>query len=453
MARILYWNIQQFGINKINQLGKRPRGANVRPVTPQATWRSEVIRTTLTQNTPDIFVVVETSTGKGKPGTLVTAGGASGAQYLLGQMRTWLSNDWMLVPPLRLGTGGVQEGISVFYNSAVLNFTGPWGWQGGANPANSVASIGAANLADYTNPWTTCLPIGNTPGGANTINPNIPYRKLAGQWQFRGPVIAPAVVGAPLVFPNNFNRTPYLTTFWDAANARTIKLMAFHASPKKAQAANGTNTLANVLEMTEDLADDEVGVIVGDFNVDIFNTNYEPFAYDRLLGNLPAGANYTRAVNPTANQWPDKGYVCTMLKSHNSARPWDTNGYPGYEYVIKDSYSSVDNILTRYGANAGGPAANITIVKRVTGAPYNRDANPPANVPQGQYAYNTGMAQFPLGHANAGLPSALPLPPNGPNGNGGYTPGNIGALTRFKGWANYRRIRSTSDHMALIIEV
>jgi len=448
MAKILYWNIQQFGLNKINQLGRKRDFEGNRLPTPAAVYRSEVIRTTLLQNNPpEIFVVVETSTGAGTPGTLVNASGASGAILLLQKIRNWTNNpNWMLIPPVRLGMNGVTEGISVYYNSAALAFSGPWGWQGAGNPSNSIANIGPNNLVTYAAPWDTTLPVGNVHANS-PINANRPFRQLAGQWQFRGPNVG-ALPGQLLDFPNDFNRTPYLTTFWDNANNRTIKLMSFHASPKRNQAANGTNQLANIQEMTTNLAANEVGVIVGDFNVDLFNTHFEPIAYNNLTG----VAGYNRAINPTVNQWPDKAYVCTMLRSTKNARPWNTNGYPGYGYVIQDSFCSVDNILTRYGAAAAGPATNITIANRVTGSPYNMIA--PALGPTGHYAYNTGMAKFPVGGPNAGLPSALPLPPNGPNNGGGFLPANnVAALKTFTGWVNYRSVRSTSDHMALIIDI
>src|SRR5690606_5269250 len=104
------------------------------------------------------------------------------------------------------------------------------------------------------------------------------------------------------------------------------------------------------------------------------------------------------------------------------------------EYVIQDSFSSVDNILTRYGGGtAGGPARNITIANRVTGTPYNLDVPVIVDAPQGSLVYNSAMALDV-----AGLPSALPLPVNGPGGHGGFRPGNIGALTAFAGWNNYR---------------
>lgn len=451
MARILYWNIEKFGINKINEL-TRKRDAGGNPIaTFNSVYRKEVIRTTLIQNTPDIFVVVETSTGAGTPGTLISASGETGSQFLLKQLRSWFPapNDWRLVPPLRLGQGNVQEGISVFYNHARVQFTGPWGWQGDGNPSDSVDIITKDNLVVYGGSWTDVLPLGNVPKGNNTINRDIPYRKLAGQWQFRGPLVGG--VAPVLGFPNAFNRTPFLTTFWEpAGGGKTIKLLSFHASPKKQQAADGTNQLSYIQEITTGLAANEVAVIVGDFNVDLFNTYFEPIAYNRLLAAPPAGAGYTRQINPTLNVWPNKGYVCTMLRSFKNAKPWATNGYPGYEIVVQDTFSSIDNVLTRYGGGtAAGPATNITIVNRVTGTPY----TPGGGTPTGSLVYNSAMALNGLGTPAAGLPSSLPLPPNGPSGQGGFIPGNIGALTTFAGWNNYRRIKSTSDHMGLIVDV
>jgi hypothetical protein len=456
MARILYWNIQQFGINKINEpraRNKRGADGNVLP-TPESSYRRSVIETTLAQNTPDIFVVVETSTGAGASGTLITAGGADGSLYLLEQLRTqWFPlEDWRLIPPLRLGQGGVQEGISVYYNHNRVQFTGPWVWQGDGHASGPLQNVGIGNLVDYGDPWDDCLPAGNAPNDPlNTINPGIPYRQLAGQWQFFGPAVGG--IAPVLGFPNAFNRPPFLTTFWEpgvgGAAGKIIKLLAFHASPKKQQAADGTNQLSNILEMTTGLNANEVGVIVGDFNVDIFNTFFEPIAYNNLLANLPGGAGYTRQINPTVNAWPSKGYVCTMLRSHNSARPWETNGYPGYEYVVQDTFSSVDNILTRYGGgSATGPATNITIVNRVTGSAYTREPMPYPG-PPGSLVYNSAMNL----NAATGLPSALPLPPAGPTGVGGFVRGDIGALSTFIGWNNYRRVRSTSDHMGLIVDV
>lgn len=449
MARILYWNIQQFGINKINQPSRKRTYDGIAIPTTYSTYRKRVIETTLIQNTPDIFVVVETSTGMGAPGTLITTGGKTGSLFLLEQLQNLFPapNDWRLVPPLRLGQGNVQEGISVFYNHANVKFTGPWGWQGGANPSDSVANIGVGNLVNYGGDWANTLPLGNTPGGNNTINPGVPYRHLAGQWQFQGAVVNG--ISPILGFPNVHNRTPFLTTFWEPASGRTIKLLSFHASPKKQQAADGTNQLSHIQEMTTGLAANEVGVIVGDFNVDIFNTYFAPIAYN----NLVAGVGYTRQINPTQNIWPNKGYVCTTLRSHKNAKPWFTNGYPGYEIVVQSSFSSIDNILTRYGGGtAVGPAANITIVNRITGTPYNRDAPVIPNAPPGSLIYNSAMALNNAG-PYIGLPSAFLLPPAGVTGHGGYAPGSIGALSTFIGWNNYRRIKSTSDHMALIIDV
>ncbi|PKH51754.1 hypothetical protein CXF68_14145 [Tenacibaculum sp. Bg11-29] len=445
MARVLYWNIQQFGLNKINNPSrKRQRGSSINLAQASAE-RAQYIIDTLTTQVPDIFVVVETSTGAGAEGALITAGGESGSQDLLVKIRTALGANWMLVPALRLGAGGVQEGISVYYNSANLNFTGPWGNQGAALP--SAAAI--AGIA-YGGTWAGCLPATLVPLGAP--NAGVASNVLSGQWMYT----VPALPAAPnrINFPGVGNRSPFLTTFWDAANARHIKLLSFHASPHYQAAIDGTDQISNIQEMTVNLGANEVGVIVGDFNVNLLNPAAATPAYANLIN--VGGADYTRQINPTVNTWPEKGYIATHIKRGNQAKPWYTNGYPGYEYAGSSAnfagYDSIDNILTRYGGGAaGGPATNITIVNRVTGSPYNI-APIPAGVPTGNYVYPTGMTQI-VGGALAGLPSALPLPPNGPTGVGGIAPGTVGGLSSFKGWSNYGHIRSTSDHLALIIDI
>jgi hypothetical protein len=99
MARILYWNIRQFAINKIDAPRAKRRWDGSFIIPPQPGYRKRVIRTTITQNKPDIFVVVETSTGAGAAGTLISAGGADGSIFLLQQMRTWFpGDDWRLIP-------------------------------------------------------------------------------------------------------------------------------------------------------------------------------------------------------------------------------------------------------------------------------------------------------------------------------------------------------------------
>jgi len=461
MARILYWNIQQFGINKINNPSiKRQRGSSIN-FAAASTDRRTLIMSVIAANLPDIIVVVETSTGGGNEGTTITAGGQTGALDLLVRIRAVHGANWMLVPPLILGQGGVSEGISVYYNSAVLDFTGPFGWQGGGNAADDVATIGLVNLAEYPAPWylgvgnaNNVLPAGNTPGTPGIINPFMPMSRLAGQWLFHDAALVPN----RLQFPGIGNRPPFLTTFWDAANNRNIKLLSYHAPPQSLPAANGTNRLASILEMTANLGAQDAGVIVGDFNVDLFSAFFRGIAYGTLTAavGVGGGAGYARQINPTANVYPNKSYVCTHITSRDRATPWTTNGYPGYGYVGSDDgfpgYDSIDNVLTRYGAAAGGPAANMTIVNKITGSPYNRVLPTPGGAPAGNYVYNTGMQPI-VGGLAAGLPVALPLPPAPPGGAGGYVPGTLGALKRFRGWANYGKIRSTSDHLPLIIDV
>ncbi|MBQ4819261.1 hypothetical protein [Aquimarina sp. MMG016] len=443
MARVLYWNIQQFGINKVNSpyFNRRQIGSTLN-MQQASTQRLQYIMSTLIANVPDIFVVVETSTGAGAEGSLITAGGQQGALYLLGRIRAnaAIAGNWRLVPPLILGQGGVSEGISVYYNSANLHFSGPWGWQGAANPSDSVANIGAGNLVAYALPWNNSLPAVAVPAGSN-INPGINSNRLAGQWQFRG---APPLGGGPgplLNFPAIGNRPPFLTTFWEPAGGRTIKVFAYHAPPHNPAARNGTNTISQIHEINN-LGANEVAVVVGDFNVDINSANAAG-AYNNLIA-----AGYARHINPSpapAN-YPVQGYVATHMKHsyRNGATPWNTNGYPAYGYAVTqymgNNTSSIDNILTRYGGGGIGAPANMTIVNRVAGSPYNRVMPIPAGAVPGALAYNSAMVLNGMGQ-----PVALPL--------AGVVPGTVGALSNFRGWNNYGHIKSASDHMALVIDI
>lgn len=442
MARVLYWNIEQFGINKINNPSMvRQTGSTLSKnvASGQRLWH---ILNTFFLNIPDIFVVVETSTGAGNgEGSLITAGGRDGALELLNLLRVYFGNQWKLVPPLILGGMNRTEGISVYYNSNNLSFSGPWGWQGAANSSDSVANIGVPNLAAYAAPWNNCLPAVAVPGG--NINAGINSNRLAGQWQFRGVPPLGGVPGPLLNFPAMNYRPPFLTTFWDAANNRTIKLLSYHAPPHNPAAANGTNTISQIDEIIN-LGANEVAVIVGDFNVDINDAPNVATAYNNLIG-----LGYTRYINPSPAPatYPVQGYVSTHMKhgGKRGATPWNTNGYPAYGYAVTEfrgrNTSSIDNILTRYGGlGAGGPAANMTIVNRIAGSPYNRVMPIPAGAAPGALAYNSSMVLNALGE-----PIALPL--------AGIAPGNVGALSYFRGWDNYGKIRSTSDHMALIIDI
>ncbi|MDJ0719112.1 MAG: hypothetical protein QNJ54_33610 [Prochloraceae cyanobacterium] len=515
MTRILYWNIQQFGLNKIQGNNRRNRAGRVINPPPKAARRLNYILSTFNAHPPDIFVIVEVSTGQNREGMLITnSGGQQGVIHLLNEIKTITNNNnWMIVPPLISGNG-TKEGIAVFYDSTNLIFTGPYVWprlapntppglgwpasvpdQGPAmppnghwvNPANgnflraghipaappgairsshinpatnNFVAAGAAgaqpNRGNYPAPWTN--PVGFAIPGNSPYNPGVPRNQVAGQFEFFD------AFGNQIDFPHPYNRSPFLTTFFDLSVVpnRTIKLLSFHSAPLQPTAAQGTARIARIREMNQ-IGPNEVGVIVGDFNTNIFDVIHEPIAYNPLIGLLPAGAAYTRHINPVNRNHPTDFYVMTHLKSINYANPWFTNRYPGYDYmggapVWGGDYDSIDNIFTRYGApNLAPPNHNITIINRVTGSPYNAVLPPaPAPPPIGNYNYPSIMQ-------NAG---ALPLPPNQPlqtnpptvlppgaNTAGGVVPGAIGRRQIFIAHRNYGHIRDTSDHLPLIIDV
>lgn len=445
MKKILYWNIEKFSINKINDPDKKRKTGQKNPIGVTASGnRSDLILNVMRANMPDIFVIIETTTGAGAEGTLITAGGSQAALDLLQKIRTAFGNTWMLVPPLIVGQGTLKEGVCVFFNSnSQLFFTGPFGWQGGVNPANPVAGGTVA----YANPWDTALPAVNTPTTAGIINGGLAQNQLAGQWLYDDGATPPV----KLEFPSVGERPPYLTTFWDASSNRNIKLVAYHAPPPETLiSADGVDSLSNIREITSLLGTQDDVIIMGDFNVNLSDPVLSADAYDTLT----VTDQYTRQINPTAiAAFPDQGYICTTLygvSGPNKAEPTNTRGYPAYGYMTQNSY---DNILTRYGNVGRVPLANnLTIVNLVTGSPYNKATTPPYAGPQGSLIFNSAMAKN-RNAADPLAPVALLLPPNPtPNGNGGYAPLTLGVGPKFREWANYGVVRSTSDHMALMID-
>lgn len=445
MKKILYWNIEKFSINKINDPSTKRKNRKNPSGKVASGDRSNLILSVMRANMPDIFVVIETTTGAGAEGTLITAGGGQAALDLLQKIRTAFGNTWMLVPPLIIGQNKLIEGVCVYYNSnSQLFFTGPFGWQGGVNPANPVAGGTVA----YAAPWDTALPTAATPTTAGIINPGLPQNQLAGQWLYDDGATPPV----QLEFPSAGERPPYLITFWDASSNRNIKLVAYHAPPPETLiSAAGTNSLTQIREITTLLTAQDDVIIMGDFNVNLSDGVLAGQAYNTLTGT----DQYTRQINPTANAgFPDQGYICTTIygiSGPNKAEPTNTRGYPAYGYMTQNSY---DNMLTRYGNVVRVPvASNVTIVNLVTGSPYNKATTPPYTGPQGTLVYNSAM-ETDRTAADPLAPVALLLPPYPtPNGNGGYaTPLAAGIGPKFREWDNYGVVRSTSDHMALIID-
>lgn len=473
--RILYWNIENFSLNKIGdpRFNKRQKGASVNKQASSADRREYILDTVASLNPiPDIIVVVENETSAGNEGTVINGNGDAGAVGLLMGLREDISDSYMLIPGLISGTGRKIEGISVYYRhinnlgNPHLYFTGPWSWPGGAGPAAA-----GAGPAPYDEPWimTDNLGAPDPTDPDNTlpdrqVSPNSPINananeyELAGQWNF---MTNPAPgMGAPaqIDFPAAGYRRPFMVTFWDNTGNRTIRLTAFHAPPDNNLATQSIQNMAQIPDIIPAAGASEVSIIVGDFNLDSFTNAaaYAPLTNAGFAWHLdPAGI---------PNAVPNTFYYTTHMKPGKEATPWSDNGYPGYGFMGSSAmfpgYDCIDQVFSLYGTgvNSGGPVQNLTILNRVTSStaavPNNR-ATP--------YVTPPPVAAFPPapGATAPGVPLGTQITSqylNNPIALGGdrrvSAAGrfNAGRLKQFKGWNNYGCIRSTSDHIAIVFD-
>ena len=476
MTRILYWNINNFSMNKINNL------TSLAAFNQSLNRKSHIVNSVMGANVPDIFVVVEVYSRTQEvstEGTVIdpTKSMGKGVLFLLDEIRAVFGNKWCVVPPLNLGSEGFQEGVAVYFDSTKVQFTGPNFWVSdneGIVRSQPPHANTVGGLVSYGAIWKNCLPYANNPLQElknerttrftyNGNNYDVPEYQLAGQCEYYTGGVYPQVPTPRLwpfpnriFFPYMYNRGPFYTKFADlttpANNRRTLKLFAVHTSP--ATAADAVARLAQVYEIMNINAG-EVSVVLGDFNVDTFTG---------LARYAPLEANYTMALNPRdgggAPNPARRPYCLTHLLPTDKAYPYNNNGvqadpqhnvYPRYGYMgnmggvnfqTPVHTGSIDNVFTWYGGGAAvGPAQNISVVNTVVGKPYNAVPGP-----QGVTAELTGGLAY-----NSSLANPLTMPTANPATHGGVDPnGNIGT---FQGWNNFGVIHSVSDHLALIIDV
>jgi hypothetical protein len=464
MTRILYWNLNNFSLPKINI--NLPPPANAVNQDRLSYIVDEVIHPLppppLPANSPpppDMIVISEVFSRVrevGLPGgalsSLMNVGLA--VRQLLAEIRAAFGPTWCLVPPLHLGNLGLREGVAVYYNAATLRFTGPWvfsydaaAWiDRGMRP--TAATV--ANPGQYSWWWLQGIPNPALAPPLN-LNRNWPVPGIgnvnewhgAGQWEFRTPA------GAVIDFPFPGNRPPFYTRFREVAPPnRTLKVFTVHTSPASAVAA--TQNIASIQELPV-VANTQVGVLLGDFNVDTFAANnhaYNPIlglGYRPLLNWRDAAGNTVPARKP---------YCMTHLLPVSMATPFNTVGvlpdpqhnvYPRLGYMgstgpnpaggprIPTNTGAIDNVFVSYFPGVVPPAHNTTIVNTVVGKPYTAVPAPPG-VPAGLtggYGYSSTLAN--------------PVPPAG-------VPAAAGVGT-FRNWLNYGYIDRTSDHLAILFEV
>jgi hypothetical protein len=482
MARILYWNINNFSRPKI-QVPAPPA------VALEATARlnyivQNVFRGPVGGPIPDIIVVVEVYSRVrevGAEGTVLGSVGnaGQGVRLLLAQIRADAvlgagGTNWCVVPPINLGTMGQREAVAVYYNATTMQFTGPnliyllYGAVPQSQPVNAATH---AAIANYPPNWVADMPaLGRTTnfmiGGVATP---IPENQLAGEWQYYMPGTVRPIPSHPapwenppnrIQFPNEGCRAPFYTRFLETGGAaRTLNIFSVHTSPSSARQA--VLRMQNIQDMAA-VAGGQVNVVLGDFNVDTFGGDWG--AYNWMM---PPGGIYTCELDPRVGHAGPvvparKPYCMTHLLPTAHATPYNNTGmgvptdpqhnvYPRYGYMgsswpnINNS-GAIDNIFTAYGAGAGA-SANITVVNTVTGTPYNLLGGA---TPAGVTAELTG-----------GLPYASTLvPPNqlvtSPPANavtGGIDSPNLFHLGVFQGWPNFGKIHSTSDHLPVMIDI
>ncbi len=397
MARILYWNINNFTNSKIGTNKRKGHDDEEWNAGPSGPQYLRMILNTLKPRDPatnntvqlDFIVVVEIYARKGpKEGRLIGGSGRTGCINLVTEIDRNITGTWRMVPPVVTGTYGRREAIAVFYRRDRWYFLGPKTW-----PQEY-----PQNLSEWI---------------AHRIIPNgYPYRggqaenRSAGQYVFQitpGPM--PVFPLRPVYFPSAAYRKPWLTAFGDVNNDQNlVRIMAIHTTPNDIirhvnYANDATANLADVYDMTArpPAAPNQVDVIVGDFNVDNMVPGNFTLAgpFSRLVGNgvNPVAPAYTALVRPPAalNVMYNSYYHTHGRSSSNMpgetpaqiiqdtvAPPfWQQAGvYPGQRY----SDLSIDNALVRYH-NPPGPAHNTTILARARAQPYRPPTGPPPVMP------------------------------------------------------------------------
>lgn len=445
MTRILVWNVQKFGVNKIrNPVAGIEAGTTITRAAASRDRKNYLLShlalgPAAALQRPDIIVIIEITSRDGAIGNIARGAGARGSRLLLRKIRNRTGNpNWMLVPPMR---SGPKEAVSIFFDSTNYAFTGPWLWTGGNGPAAAAGATGP-----YAGVYTNVLPNRVIPAGDPNAGTN--ERRVAPSWQSTW-CGAHANAGLAIPFAP---RVPYHARFVELNTAvapptilRKISLFAIH-SPASANARQYFYDLADTAEIVDNIAANEVRVVLGDFNYNLLHANAAMTlagAYTQMIaqGYAPAIARPGAAPAPVQGY---KGYFTTITKPTNNSQYWSTAAvqrfYPVYGYAdrLNRNLYSIDNLLAAYGAGAaaGGPLANATIINGVVGSPYNAQVAPGA-APIGHYTFGMKMANLAMFGATPLVAPAF----------------SLARRTAFINWVNYRKIRSTSDHLAVVADI
>jgi hypothetical protein len=464
-TRILYWNIQDFGFNKMaDSIDKRANRVGSKRRRVDVTARRDLIRRHLNGLAADIIVIVEVSTGPAGAAGLI---GRSGGWEGLGEVLTYLrtvdpASNWNLVPPIIIGEDSKCEGVGIFYKSNIAAggglgpgfrfFTGPNRFNGGMAGTSFDPLILPAPAAGNYPPGINFFSNGRVLPAVALYNAGQQENQCAARTAFR----SVATPGFDVNF-GNF-RQPYMATFTETDNGappvlrRHVTIFAVHSPPHFAEARRFLSDMADVNDVAAANAVNETKAIVGDFNVNLLRAaGTKTTAYNHLIGGGGgglAGGNYTLMLHPTDATFDagvTPGYFATHMKQLGSGVFWSVDGtpskYPGYGYVgssNSDRLYSIDNVLVR--PPAGG--AQVSIINSVVGSPLTAypwaGAGPPPPLPPvGAVHFDTSFALGP--------PKWLPTQ---------VAPAfEAGMAATFRSTANFGHIRSASDHFALVADI
>ncbi len=404
--RIMSWNIERFGINKVcpNRWDKTGR-------------RRVHIERILQEAAPDVLVVqeVQTSPAEGFGGLISDPSGGTGVRVMRLILRN-VSNlpagvEWKLVPPVILTPlGGYSEGIAVFFKSPTLRFEGPMAWT--ANGIKPPGGQGANAPIPYPAPWTNMLPA--TPSG---IGPN--QNCLAGQYEF--------LQGNQQrwKFPDDNSRSLWRTRFLNTATNRYLNLFSLHFPPAPRNAKRAFKVLSRVSEIRAELQPNEDRVILGDLNINVSAPQ------DRaVFGYLTNAARVSRRIPPCRIRYVLQfgAGSMTMLRPVGDA---STEGQPQfYEYAQLSRFGvlqGLDNAFVARGGQGIAAANNQDVVNTIVGVPLGAPAR-----------FRVDMAEgIPVINANIPIQGA----PRSQRFNTLVNFGHIGAR------------RGASDHLPIVFDL
>lgn len=492
MTNLLYWNIRNFAIRKIND----PRGG-VAPNTGGLTYavasldRRAIIMAEIAATTADIIAIVEVGTGNTAGDLATNSGGLQGAQRLLNLLRAAnAAAEWRMVPPLWLGsrtmrTVGGLETVAVLYRGVTVNalagnvtryFTGPNYWSGGAGGVSTNPPVGGGGVpANYPPALNLFLaPPGTVARAIPVGSPYRPSTALVQSWETQSAAriyyVRPSVKrprGGVPYNPSMYGgfRPPYMTSFYEVnaltGATRTLTLFSIHAPPGTRDARTLMNFFAQTNEISSAPLGGEIKILAGDFNLNFldaagdYDDAYQPveaLGYESLLNTgavPPVGAgpieqfrgNFATHLSAVPTQpLPQPAADTLFLWSDPGPPAAASSYYPAYGGTSADKDTdSIDNILVRPAPLVAYP---LTIMNLVTGSPF-LVAVPPNNAPQGNVVLATNFTNPPPPQ-----PFPPPPPPYWPL-NPTARDFNAGDALQLTSWPNYGRVYSTSDHFGL----